>query len=407
MEGQSGESCIYAVMQSINSGTMQLTNSAGVTVSGINLIPAGSSLANAVGQTMTMSTGPGGQLAQQQQHQTIQLQQQQPQQQQQHQQHQQQQQQQHSLGHGNIQLIIATKSLPQAMQTQQQQQQQQHHQLTLGAPVAVKSTDGNQHQQQQQQQQQIHHQFLQGGQIIQIPVSMASQMTGGKLENLGQQQFIAVPVMTANGSGTGQVTTTMLMAAPAGTITTLNNLTNSGSNGNLVGQGQQILTTTSTSGNNVNNNNGNQIVTITNHNTVNSNNQATLINNSNCANNAQNSGINQQPQGTIVNVINSNNLITSNNPITVTGQTPGLDLLSCEECGKHFVSVAKLKSHEKTHSKSRPFKCIDCNKSFTGKLLVFKFNLTHYNFSFIITVRYSLICHTRTHTRERPYQVMF
>ncbi|KAH7644324.1 zinc finger protein-like protein [Dermatophagoides farinae] len=68
----------------------------------------------------------------------------------------------------------------------------------------------------------------------------------------------------------------------------------------------------------------------------------------------------------------------------VTGQTPGLDLLACLECGKHFVSVAKLKSHEKTHSKSRPFKCIDCNKSFT--------------------VRYSLICHTRTHTRERPYQ---
>jgi len=58
--------------------------------------------------------------------------------------------------------------------------------------------------------------------------------------------------------------------------------------------------------------------------------------------------------------------------------------LSCSDCGRHFVSLGKLKSHEKTHSKSRPFKCIDFNKTFT--------------------VRYSLICHTRTHTRERPYQ---
>lgn len=43
------------------------------------------------------------------------------------------------------------------------------------------------------------------------------------------------------------------------------------------------------------------------------------------------------------------------------------ELLACGECGRHFVSSLKLKSHEKTHSKSRPFKCIDCGKTFTGK----------------------------------------
>lgn len=58
-------------------------------------------------------------------------------------------------------------------------------------------------------------------------------------------------------------------------------------------------------------------------------------------------------------------------------------LLSCLVCGKNFVNFSRLKSHEKTHSKSRPFQCVDCGKTFT--------------------VRYSLICHTRVHTRERPY----
>ena len=41
------------------------------------------------------------------------------------------------------------------------------------------------------------------------------------------------------------------------------------------------------------------------------------------------------------------------------------------------MSQLKLKSHEKTHSKSRPFKCIDCGKTFTGlRISSFK-GLTH------------------------------
>ena len=58
-------------------------------------------------------------------------------------------------------------------------------------------------------------------------------------------------------------------------------------------------------------------------------------------------------------------------------------LLTCDVCGKHFVSFTRLESHTKTHTKARPFECPECGKTFT--------------------VRYSLICHTRTHTREKPY----
>lgn len=65
------------------------------------------------------------------------------------------------------------------------------------------------------------------------------------------------------------------------------------------------------------------------------------------------------------------------------GLTTSESLLACQSCGKNFVSYGRLKSHEKTHSKQRPFKCNDCGKTFT--------------------VRYSLICHARVHTRERPY----
>lgn len=47
--------------------------------------------------------------------------------------------------------------------------------------------------------------------------------------------------------------------------------------------------------------------------------------------------------------------------------TGGKDLLECKICGKKVLSKARLEIHERSHSESRMFQCLQCNKSYKHK----------------------------------------
>ncbi|XP_078500166.1 uncharacterized protein LOC144755272 isoform X2 [Lissotriton helveticus] len=83
----------------------------------------------------------------------------------------------------------------------------------------------------------------------------------------------------------------------------------------------------------------------------------------------------------------------------------------CKECDKSFSHKGHLICHERTHSRQRPYQCTECEKSFSQKHHLIGHQRTHLGGKpfqctkchKIFSWRESLHRHYKTHTGERPH----
>uniref|UniRef100_A0A8C5PYJ3 C2H2-type domain-containing protein n=1 Tax=Leptobrachium leishanense TaxID=445787 RepID=A0A8C5PYJ3_9ANUR len=89
----------------------------------------------------------------------------------------------------------------------------------------------------------------------------------------------------------------------------------------------------------------------------------------------------------------------------------GLELFTCSDCGKLFTYRANLVAHQKTHTGQKPYPCPECGKSFTVKTSLVRHRLIHTGLKpyfcaecgKCFTLNSSLLSHQRRHTGEKPY----